>query len=281
MRNKILTILGTLVILISIVSVFLFDANIRQNSLSMGFNVLIAKENIQEGTIIKSVDEAASLFTTRRIAQTEAVENAIKVNSISANKNLIERIKSKLIPTNDYIKPEDLQALVNKKVVNQIYKNQQVLSLDLSEDTTTFKSDERYFAIPVDYVSSVGAEISKGDYVDIWIRYGNKHINAGQSEKVIGPLKIQNIKDGNNEAIDSEGSNIPGVVILKVNEKQIKLLSELMNEGTLFLTKWGITPSDNTYFEAEPKTNEVVIEVEKVLIEENIQTQTETTVPSQ
>ena len=79
----------------------------------------------------------------------------------------------------------DLQALVNKKITTDIYKNQQVLSIYLSNDLVEFEEDERYFAVPTNYIDSVGAEISKDDYVDLWVHYGSKHEKEGTSEKLL------------------------------------------------------------------------------------------------
>ena len=76
LRNKIFTALGILLVIVTIGSYFLFDANIKQNSQAMGVNIVIAKENIPEGTIIRSVQEANKYFGVKRIAQTDAVPSS-------------------------------------------------------------------------------------------------------------------------------------------------------------------------------------------------------------
>ena len=177
LRNKIFTALGILLVIVTIGSYFLFDANIKQNSQAMGVNIVIAKENIPEGTIIRSVQEANKYFGVKRIAQTDAVPSSIRVNvkQTSSEGNILDRIRKTFVPEVLEIADADLQALVNKKITTDIYKNQQVLSIYLSNDLVEFEEDERYFAVPTNYIDSVGAEISKDDYVDLWVHYGSKH----------------------------------------------------------------------------------------------------------
>lgn len=248
MRNKIFITLGVLLIIVAIIATFLFENNIVQNSQALGFNVLIAKTNIQEGTVIKNLNQANQLFTTRRIARADAVEGAIEVNAIDAKKagGFLDFIKGIFIPYEPQISPRDLQGLVGKKVTTTLYKNQQVVSSYLSNDPIEYKNDERLYAIKTSYIDSVGAEINAGDYVDVWVYYGQGTPKAGHSEKVIGPLRVIKIKDANNAEIGPNQKMIPQVVIFKLNESQIAVLSQKQFEGELFLTKWGRTPAVET-----------------------------------
>lgn len=253
MRNKIFTFLGIFVVLIAVGAYFLFDANIKQNSNAMGFNVLVAKTNIAEGTVIKNIQQANELFSVKRITQAEAVPSAIQVNVINKQQNggLVDSIKNFFVPAGVQVSPEDLKNLVNKKVTSNIYKNEQVLKINLSSDTVELKEGERYFAIPVDYITAVGAEVQKGDYVDIWIYYTDKNATKpNTSEKVMGPLKVVKVKDANNLEITGNSKEIPKLVVFKMSETDITTISEKMNEGTLFLTKWGYSPSSVTDMKA-------------------------------
>mgnify|MGYP000921840537 CR=1 FL=1 len=269
LRNKIFTALGILLVIVTIGSYFLFDANIKQNSQAMGVNIVIAKENIPEGTIIRSVQEANKYFGVKRIAQTDAVPSSIRVNvkQTSSEGNILDRIRKTFVPEVLEIADADLQALVNKKITTDIYKNQQVLSIYLSNDLVEFEEDERYFAVPTNYIDSVGAEISKDDYVDLWVHYGSKHEKEGTSEKVIEALKVVKVKGANNEELKGDSGSVPSLVIFKMSEEQISVVSKKMHEGSLFLTKWGRRPETGPTITVKEKIEEENKEDEGMVIE--------------
>jgi Flp pilus assembly protein CpaB len=241
LRNKIFTILGILIVLLAFGSYFFFDLSVRENSEVMGINVLIAKQDIPEGTIIRSAQEAEALFGVRKISPNEAVASAIRVNTVAAKAdNFLARIQNFFSRNSEQISTEDLQNLTNKRITAQVHKNQQMLSINLSDDITDFQDDERLLAVPINYINSVGGEIKKGDYVDVWLSYksGDK-----VSEKVIGPLRVIKLKDANNKEIAPNSAVIPTIVLFKLNEAQIELVSGKMRHGDVFLVKWGITPT--------------------------------------
>lgn len=241
MRNKIFTILGILIVLLAFGSYFFFDLSVRENSEVMGINVLIAKQDIPEGTIIRSAQEAEALFGVRKISPNEAVASAIRVNTVAAKAdNFLARIQNFFSRNSEQISTEDLQNLTNKRITAQVYKNQQMLSINLSDDITDFQDDERLLAVPINYINSVGGEIKKGDYVDVWLSYKN---GDKVSEKVIGPLRVIKLKDANNKEIAPNSAVIPTIVLFKLNEAQIESVSGKMHHGDVFLVKWGITPT--------------------------------------
>ena len=244
MRNKIFTILGILLLIVTIGSFFLFDANIKQHSPAMGWDVLVAKTNIPEGTIIRNLEDAEKYFGVRRVTQAEAVPNSIKVNVTGKeNESFLDKIKRPFTYEEVEVTKEDLAALVNKKITTDIYKNEQVLSIYLSDDITEFEENERFFAVPTSYIDSVGAEVKKDDYVDLWVHYEGKHEHSGKSEKIIEALKVVKVKGANNEDLDNNDNNaVPNLVIFKMTEEQIAVVRRKMSEGSLFLTKWGKKP---------------------------------------
>ena len=244
LRNKIFTILGILLVIVTIGSYFLFDINIKQNSQAMGSDILIARTNIPEGTIIRSIEEAEKYFAARRITQAEAVPSSVKVKTVKKqDENFLDKIRVSFTPEELDVDREDLAALVNKKITVDIYKNQQVLSVYLSNDTVEFQENERYFAVPTNYIDSVGAEISTDDYVDLWVHYSGGHEQKGTSEKIIEALKVVKVKGANNEEVTNNGGVVPSLVIFKMTEDQIAVVSRKMYEGSLFLTKWGRKPT--------------------------------------
>jgi Flp pilus assembly protein CpaB len=249
MRNRIISILGILIIFLAVGTYILFDTNVRKNSEAMGVDVLVAQVNITEGTIIKSVDQAREMFKAVRVPLSEEVPTAIRVEIVTENEGGIagffKGLKSMFAPENPQISTASLQKLVNKKITTSILTNQQVPEIFLSSDITEFGPNERLFAIPISYLYSVGGEIKKNDYVDLWVRYGN---NAGaglkgMSEKLLGPLRILKLKNSSNQEIKGSSDGIPSVAIFKLTEDQIKKLSEVMQQGDMFLTKWGTNPN--------------------------------------
>ncbi len=252
MRNKIFTILGILLVIATVGSYFLFDINIKQNSEAMGVDILIARTNIPEGTVIRRLEDANKFFVAKRIAQSDAVPSSIRVRTVKKDDgSFLDKIKSFFtVSTGELeVAQEDLMLLLNKRITTNIYKNQQVLSIYLSDDIEEFDENERLFAVPTSYIDSVGAEISKDDYVDLWVQYGGNHERKGTSEKIIEALRVVKVKGANNEEIDSNSNKgngngaVPNLVIFKMTEEQIAVVRQKMHEGTLFLTKWGRKPS--------------------------------------
>ena len=250
MRNKIFTILGILLVIATVGSYFLFDINIKQNSEAMGVDILIARTNIPEGTVIRRLEDANKFFVAKRIAQSDAVPSSIRVRTVKKDDgSFLDKIKSFFtVSTGELeVAQEDLMLLLNKRITTNIYKNQQVLSIYLSDDIEEFDENERLFAVPTSYIDSVGAEISKDDYVDLWVQYGGNHERKGTSEKIIEALRIVKIKSANNEEINNNSNKgngtVPNLVIFKMTEEQIAVVRKKMHEGTLFLTKWGRKPS--------------------------------------
>ena len=250
MKNKIFTILGILLVIATVGSYFLFDINIKQNSEAMGVDILIARTNIPEGTVIRRLEDANKFFVAKRIAQSDAVPSSIRVRTVKKDDgSFLDKIKSFFtVSTGELeVAQEDLMLLLNKRITTNIYKNQQVLSIYLSDDIEEFAENERLFAVPTSYIDSVGAEISKDDYVDLWVQYGGNHERKGTSEKIIEALRIVKIKSANNEEINNNSNKgngtVPNLVIFKMTEEQIAVVRKKMHEGTLFLTKWGRKPS--------------------------------------
>ena len=253
MKNKIFVALGLIVLIVSVMAYFMFDTAVRQNSTAMGVNVLIAKQNIPEGFIIRDTETATEYFDVKRMVQSEVVPSALNVNVQSKTSgNLIEKVKQIFSPKDYEITEADLKGLVGRKSTQTILKNQQVISGFLTTDLTEYKEDERLFAVPTNLQASVGAEVGKGDWVDLWISYNDKARN-GLSTKLLGPLKVIKVKDANNAEInDSNSALIPQIVIVKMNEEQIRKVSEEMKSGDLFLTKYGTNPKVNKV-ESQPE----------------------------
>lgn len=235
-KPTIITILGVIIIVLSIGCYFLFDRTLKENSIAMGSTVLIAKQDIKGGCVIKSQQDVMKYFAVKKIQQSNLVKGVVSVPSKKVNGGMIGAAQYGL-------EVNTIKKLINKKIIKDIPCNQQILISDLSNQTIEFKNDERLFAIPVDFLTSVAGEASVGDHVDIWINKSSNQLQAKTSKKIMGPVQIVKIKDGNNINISksrnkiTNNPSIPKAVVIKANESQIKALSIEMQKGKLFLTK--------------------------------------------
>lgn len=244
MRNKILTILGLVIVVAAVSSYYFFDAGIRQHSEAFGVTVLVAREEIPEGTLIRDAKQAGTLFKAKRVPRVDVVPGAIEVAE-ARELSFWEKARS-WFSVEAEASVGDLQALVNRRVTETVRKNEQVLADQLSTDLTEFAPNERLVAVPVTYVDAVGGEVHKGDWVDIWVTYRDEQTKQYKSQKIIGPLELQLIKTGDNQVIDKHSKAIPQVALFKMGEDQIALVSTWIRAGTVFLVKHGVTPATQT-----------------------------------
>lgn len=240
-------VIGILCLIIGLLGLFFIDNNIRRNSSSMGDAVLMAKENIPEGFIIryygndeaglaKTKEEIDKYFTIKKIPKSEQIQNALTVETttkLSLNSFFKKSEISHLSINDDFLKN-----IVNKKITMPLLPNQQISINWLSNDLTEFTDDERIFNLSVDLTSSVGGEINVGDYVDVWTS------KNGIAQKVLGPIRILKIKSADNLEPTNEQKVIPSTIIVKCDEEQIKELKKL-ESNSLFLTKYGIKPTNS------------------------------------
>lgn len=244
MIRKLSYILGFIIIILTFV-LYLFLSNTIQENPEMGEYMLIAKTNIPKDTIIDNLEKATELFETKKISKSQIVENAIKVNAYTQAKKdgAWGYVVNFFAPTKYNIKPEDLQNLIGKKTNIDITKNQQIISSWIVDNKFNIKEDERLYAVEISYIDAVAGEISKGDWVDIWIRYSKD--NNNYSEKLIGPLQVFKTKNEKKEIVkDLDG--VPIAYEFSLNEKEISYISTKIKEGDLFFVKWNDTPSENT-----------------------------------
>lgn len=239
MRNRLITALGILLTVLAVGAFILIDHNLGSSSTTLGENVLVAKENIPEGTVINTVNDASRYFTVKRIAKADLVSGYIAVNVVQSDMEWLERIKNLFVPEEPVATEEDLKGLVGYRAIDTIYKNEQVIAAKLTKGDLQGKADERLFAISISYIPAVAADIKKGDYVDVWITYDSKHPMAGRSEILFSKLKVAKLKDSRNAEIKPGSNEIPSAVLFMLTDEHIQTLSEKLEEGKLFLTKYG------------------------------------------
>lgn len=221
-------------------SYILFEAFVKDSSNLTAQNVVVAKTDIPEGTVIHNAEEAQAYFTVKRISSDNLVEGVIVVNRTDlGDAGLLAKLQDKL--GNQEVSQEDVKQLIGYKITRTYAPNEQVLAEYVSTDVVEFASDERLFAIETSYVNSVAAEINEGDYVDLWLISSKDDETI--SRKLIGPLKIYKIKTGDNVTITDTSSAIPSIVLFKLDEEKIEYISTLKNEGTVFFVKYGNKPT--------------------------------------
>lgn len=245
MLQKFKIVLGIIMILVTAVLWYMTSNELKQSP-DMGEYILIAKDNIPEGTYINNIDHALQLFETRKVAKADIVAGAIRVNALAAAKadGVFGFFQQLLFPTTYQIQPQDLQNLVGQRVSFQINKNQQVINTWLVKAEAVTDTNERLYAVETKYLTSVAGDIKQGNWVDIWIYYPPTKTTYGFSEKLIGPLCVYKAKDENKD-IKKDDAGIPVALIFSLTEEEIEYLSAKANEGQIFFTKIENTPSED------------------------------------
>lgn len=239
MKSKILTVLGVLMMMFAIGTFVLFDAQIKQNTLGNGVYVLVAKEHIPDGTVLKTTEMVAQYLGVKYVPRNIVLEGAVEISPVIQETNLLEKY---LHPNTDniFLSEQDKSILVNKKIVGNKIANEQITISNLSNDTTEFKEDERLVSLQTDIFNLVGGEVKKGDYVDIWVEYADATGNF-RAEKVLEKEKVLGLK--NESGIEITNSiDMPSIAIFKFNEEKIKIAKIYSQKGNLFLTKYGVNP---------------------------------------
>jgi DNA gyrase/topoisomerase IV subunit B len=166
--SKAITIIGILIMVLVGASYVLFEAFVKDTSNLTAQNVVVAKTDIPEGTVIHNADEAKKFFTVKRISSDNLVEGVIVVNRTDlGNAGLLAQLQDKL--GNQEVNEADVKQLIGYKITRTYAPNEQILAEYVSTDVVEFDKDERLFAIETSYINSVAAEINEGDYVDLWL----------------------------------------------------------------------------------------------------------------
>lgn len=255
MKGKIITIIGIVIVILTVASYFLFEIFVRENSNVTAQNVVVAKEKIPEGTVIHNEDEARKYFEIKRVTNAYLVDGATTIDAGDmGEESLFGKIKSYF--SSSTASQDGVKTLIGFKITREYATNEQILNSSLSKDVTEFSADERLYAIETTYKNSVAAEIKPGDYVDLWMTSGNN------SYKLIGPLKIYKLKNGDNVNISENSTEIPSIAVFKLDEDTIEYISSLTGKGTMFFVKYGKTPTQEEIDNAlkNAKKNPVVIE---------------------
>lgn len=257
MKGKVITIIGVIIMILVGASYFMFEAFVKDSSNVTAQNVVVAKTEIPEDTVIHNAEEAAKYFEIKRISNTNVVDGAIIVDTGDyGDAGLISKLQDQF--SINTASTDAINQLIGYKLTRKYVANEQILIGELSTDVTEFDSNERLYAIETSYVNSVAAEINVGDYIDLWLVTIEDEITT--SRKLIGPLKIYKLKTSDNVNITDTSTAIPSIVIFKLDEETIEYISTMQNNGTVFFTKYGTSPTqediDNALANAHSRDEE-------------------------
>jgi len=240
MKGKILIILGILIVLGSFLAYFLLEAAVVRERNLDPVGVLAAKTDIPEGTVVRSIEQAQSLFRVIEINREHVVPMAVQLTEQGNElvpEGLLNEIMSVLFPAERRLAANDIEDLVNKRLTRSYRENEQILTTYLSDEFLDLDKPTRLFAIPVTFIDSVAAEIFPGAFVDIWVRYNEPAGIGGITEKILGPYKVVSLKTNEGVALTRETPGVPDAVILRMTEEEITKAVDMMSFGTLFFTK--------------------------------------------
>ena len=247
MKGKILIILGVLIVLGSFLAYFSLEAAVTRERDLDPVGVLAARTDIPEGTVVKTLEQAQGLFQIIEVNRENVVPTAIKTHSETAEisqMDFISEVISYLFPVERRIVVSEIEDVVNKRITRSYKENEQILTAYLSDEFLDLDKETRLFAIPVDFIDSVAAEIFPNTYVDLWIRYDEPDEGAQSNvriketvEKIQGPYRVIYIKTDEGVHLTREAPGVPDAVVLRMTEREIKNAVDLMNHGTLFFTK--------------------------------------------
>ncbi|MGI6748655.1 MAG: hypothetical protein ACOX4V_10575 [Anaerovoracaceae bacterium] len=169
--KRIRSILGILLILLSISALFLWEWKGREVILMQ--EVLVAKEDIQKGTLVNS-----SMFQTKGIPKD----------------NLLQ----------DVLKPNESNIIEGKIAMQYIPQNNQIIMKYFEDNAFKLKKGESIFVIDPSWIAMRSSSLRRGDVVDV---YGNNEVGF------LGTFKVAFVKDQTEREVKdiSEGTFHHGV----------------------------------------------------------------------
>lgn len=135
--------------------------------------VLVAKEQIQQGTIITE-----NLFRVLGVMEENRIEGALE--------------------------PLDLSSIVGKVATQTIMKNSQIVTAYFVEQTFFLDRGESIFVIKPEWIVMRSSSLRRGDIIDIY---------GADGQSLFGSFRIAFVKDANElEVVNQEGQQVDGVL---------------------------------------------------------------------
>lgn len=201
MKNKILAVLGVLLIIASLGAWYAYTLTIKENSELLGKDIIVLAQNVKEGDPLTTAN-----VKVKRIKQDDIVPGAISA---------AEGYK-----------------LNGKVAAIDLYTNEQI-----TEDRTTipeFMSTNtvRLVSLPISRpISVLPGDVKANDYIDIWDRAG------GEPVQVLKNIRIVSLRDANNYDISSNPNAVPAALIMQANYLSEIIQLRKINESEMFITK--------------------------------------------
>jgi hypothetical protein len=175
--RKLKPILGVILILLSIAGIFFWEMKGREAV--MTDQVLVAREEIQEGTAVN-----ASMFVAKGVPKSNLLIGALT--------------------------PMDV-AVIHGKVASQfIAKNDQIIMEYFRDDEFFLEGNESIFVIDPDWIAMRSSSLRKGDVVDI---YGDS------GSGLIGTYRIAYVKDESEREVKNAGEEASGSEAANILER--------------------------------------------------------------
>ncbi|HVI42191.1 MAG TPA: hypothetical protein VM577_16180, partial [Anaerovoracaceae bacterium] len=172
--KRLRSILGILLILLSIAGLFFWEWKGRETILME--EVIVAKEEIQKGTMISS-----SMFITKGVPKPNMLEEALT--------------------------SKDLNQLQGRVTSQLIAKNDQIIMEYFGDSEFYLDRDESIFVIDPSWISMRSSALRRGDIVDI---YGSNGLGLLGTFRIayVKDASEREVKDAGEEAERSNGSDI-------------------------------------------------------------------------
>lgn len=214
LKQRILTILGILIIGVAIWAYFSFQEEIVSQTTQFGEKVIVAKESVPVGTVLTQ----------------EVIQKSFR----------FEQIPKKYVATEAVLDPKEL---VGKKTLVTISVNTQVTKTMLDDHVVSLSPRERLYSFPIDFTKSAGGTVFPNDVVDINVTYKE----SGETQAVAKGIIVYSVQDAKGvEVTRDKKVNTPNgpaylqpaLVTIAAEPDLIQKLEQSQKDGTLFLVKY-------------------------------------------
>lgn len=202
MKNKIIGIIGLVIILLSIFTFSIYSNEFKNNSKSFGEKVVVAKGNISGGEVLSD-----SNTEIRTITKGNLIKNGIT--------------------------EEEYESIKGKVAAIDISINEQISKDRILEKDNYYPETLKIIAIKINTEGALSGNLVVGDEVEIW---ENDTVNK-ISERKATNIKILGIKDSQNQDVTKQTGTIPTSVIIQVkDETELEQIKQIPTDY-LFIAK--------------------------------------------
>lgn len=211
MLNKVLGVLGVLVVVLTVVGYFAFDSQLRENSNLLGKDMAVLTGPLVPGSVIKEEN-----ITAKRVKREQIVPNAIEY--------------------------KDKDLIIGKVTLFDMYANEQLVATRLVDGSKYYPKDAKLITFTTNLVDSVGANVKEGDIVDMWLRARPEFPNRKEPQKIFSHVRIEQLKTQNNNQVSKEQNGVPYLCSIYLTDEQVAIFRTLVPDAAnpeVFFTLYG------------------------------------------